>query len=419
MTKNYDAKKTLTLDFLGCPDAPAASLAQIAKIHEGLISGNEDFTGWTKLPQQGENEETARILKAAARIKSQGGALVVIGIGGSYLGARAAAEISGKYHAAPDSPKLLFAGLNISGTYHAELLDSLKDEDFSICVVSKSGGTTEPNIAFAILKNLLTERYGKAEAAKRIYAITDPSGGSLRAETETEGYESFIIPPDVGGRYSVLSPVGLLPMAAAGVDVQEVLAGARRAQEEDLRGLAARLAATRKALLDAGKTVEIFEQYEPALFYFAEWLKQLYGESEGKNGTGLFPAALSFSTDLHSMGQFLQEGNQIFFETLLDVLEPARDLTVPASADPLLAGKSMNEINRAAAEGVIAAHRAVHIPIVRVGIPDLSPHSFGQLVYFFELTCAYTGRLMGVDPFNQPGVEQYKKEMKRLLTIDN
>jgi glucose-6-phosphate isomerase len=406
----------LRLELLGCPAAPAASLARIEAIHEGLASGKEAFTGWIDLPHRAESEETARLKEAAARIGSQCETLVVIGIGGSYLGARAALEICGKYHAAPNSPAILFAGLNISGTYHAELLADIEDKDICLCVISKSGTTTEPNIAFAVLKDLLIGRYGKAEAAKRIYAITDPAGGTLRAETEAEGYESFIIPPDVGGRYSVLSPVGLLPMAAAGIDIGELLAGARRAAEDDLRGLAARLAATRKALLDGGKTVEIFEHYEPALFFFAEWLKQLYGESEGKNGTGLFPAALSFSTDLHSMGQFLQEGNPIFFETLLDVLEPPRDLIVPAGADPLLAGKSMNEINRAAVEGVIAAHRTADIPIVRVGVPDLSPHSFGQLVYFFELSCAYTGRLMGVNPFDQPGVEQYKREMKRLLT---
>jgi glucose-6-phosphate isomerase len=416
MTKENSEKKTLTLELLGCPSVNDAELARIEEIHAGLTSGDEAFTGWVGLPYRGESEETVRLKAAAARIGSQCEALAVVGIGGSYLGARAALEMCGAGGAAPGGPEVLFAGQNISGTYHAELLDRLKDEDFCVCVISKSGTTTEPNIAFAVLKDLLIKRHGKAEAAKRIYAITDPEGGTLRAETETEGYESFVIPPDVGGRYSVLSPVGLLPMAAAGINVDAVLAGARRTAEDDLRGLAARLAATRKALADGGKTVEIFEHYEPALFSFAEWLKQLYGESEGKEGKGLFPAALSFSTDLHSMGQFLQEGKQIFFETLLDVQAPPRDLIVPAGADPLLAGKSMNEINRAAAEGVIAAHRAAGIPIVRVGIPDLSPHSFGALVYFFELTCAYTARLMGVDPFNQPGVEQYKREMKRLLT---
>ncbi|MDR3295048.1 MAG: glucose-6-phosphate isomerase [Clostridiales Family XIII bacterium] len=408
-------QKILNVDFLGCPDAPAASPEKIDGIYEGLISGKEAFTGWATLPGRANAAETARIREAAGRIRAQSEALVVIGIGGSYLGARAAMEILGRYGAEPGAPEVLFAGQNISGTYHAELLDRLRGKDVSLCVVSKSGTTTEPNIAFAVLKELLAEKYGKAEAAGRIYAITDPSAGTLRAEADAEGYESFSIPPDIGGRYSVLTPVGLLPMAAAGIDVEAVLAGARRAGELDLRAVAGTMAATRKALLDSGKTVEIFEQYEPALFYFAEWLKQLHGESEGKDGTGLFPAALSFSTDLHSMGQFLQEGKQIFFETVLDVKEPQRDLTVPAGADALLAGKSMNAVNRAAKEGVIAAHRAAGIPVIKVGIPDLSPATFGQLIYFFELVCAFTGRLMGVDPFNQPGVEQYKKEMKRLL----
>jgi glucose-6-phosphate isomerase len=418
MTRKYSAKKPLSLDFLGCPDAPAAYTDKIAGIHEGLVSGKEAFTGWVGLPWRGGDEETARVAEAAARIREACDAFAVIGIGGSYLGARAAVEMTDVYTDAKDSPELLFAGLNISGSYHAKLIDGLAGRDFKLCVISKSGTTTEPNIAFAILKELLIKRYGKAEAVKRICAITDPAGGALRAEADAEGYESFVIPPDVGGRYSVLSPVGLLPMAVAGIDIHEVLAGAQRAAEDDMRELAASLAATRKALLDGGKTVEVFEYYEPAMFMFSEWLKQLYGESEGKNGTGLFPTALSFSTDLHSMGQFLQEGNQIFFETVLDVLHSPRDLTAPASADPLLAGKSMNEVNRAATEGVIAAHRAANIPIVRVGVPDMSPYSFGMLVYFFELTCAYTGRLMGVDPFNQPGVEQYKREMKRLLTIN-
>jgi glucose-6-phosphate isomerase len=322
----------------------------------------------------------------------------------------------GKYGARAGGARLYFAGQNISGAYHAELLDQIREKDISVCVVSKSGTTTEPNIAFAALKDLLYEKYGRKGAAERVYAVTDPSAGALRAECEAEGYERFEIPPDIGGRYSVLTPVGLLPMAAAGIDVEAVLAGAKRAGEEDLRRLAASLAAARKALMDSGKRVEIFEYYEPALFYFAEWMKQLYGESEGKDGKGLFPASLSFSTDLHSMGQFLQEGSPIFFETLFDLLKAPRDLVIPAGADPLLAGKSMNEVNRAAMNGVVAAHRGAGIPIIRLRLPELSPGVFGQMVYFFELSCAFTGRLMGVDPFNQPGVEQYKREMKRFLS---
>jgi glucose-6-phosphate isomerase len=350
---------------------------------------------------------------------------VVIGIGGSYLGARAAVEIfgaadeAGSENAARDggkkAPEILFAGQNISGTYHASLLNSIKNREVCLCVVSKSGTTAEPNIAFSVLKSFLIEKYGPEEARKRIYAITDPTGGSLRAEAAEQGYETFEIPADIGGRYSVLTAVGLFPMAVAGVDIGRVLSGAGRAVSEGSIKAAKKYAAARKALFDGGKAIEVIEHYEPALFYFAEWLKQLFGESEGKNGTGLFPAALSFSADLHSMGQFLQEGRQIFFETVLNVVSPPGDLTAPRSADPLLAGRSMNAVNRAAMEGVIAAHRAADIPIIRIDVPDLSPESFGLMVFFFELSCAFTAYLMDVNPFDQPGVEQYKKEMKRIL----
>ncbi|MDR0570423.1 MAG: glucose-6-phosphate isomerase [Clostridiales Family XIII bacterium] len=407
-------ERILKIEPLGCPKAGEEVLERLAGVYEGLVSGAEDFTGWATLPERQRHDggETERVLKAAEKIRGESEALAVIGIGGSYLGARAALEFLGR--GGGEGPEILFAGQNISGTYHAQLLERLKGKDFSLCVVSKSGTTTEPNIAFAVLKDALYKKYGAA-AAGRVYAVTDPSSGALRAEVGREGYESFVIPPNIGGRYSVLTPVGLLPMAAAGVDVGQVLDGARRAMKEDLRRAAAELAGTRKALMDAGKLVEVLEQYEPSLFFFTEWMKQLYGESEGKDGKGLFPAGLSFSTDLHSMGQFLQEGNQIFFETVLDLKKPEGDLRVPEGADPLLAGMSMNEVNRAALEGVVSAHRGAGIPIIKVDIPDNSPYTFGEMVYFFELACAFTGKLMGVNPFDQPGVEQYKKEMKRVL----
>ncbi|MDR1571531.1 MAG: glucose-6-phosphate isomerase [Clostridiales Family XIII bacterium] len=408
----HEAERGIELEFLGCPEAQDGCAERLEAVYEGLISGREGFTGWAALPERADGPSVARVLEAAARIRSQSEALVVIGIGGSYLGARAALELLGRRGRGPE---LLFAGQNISGTYHADLLDAVSGKELSVCVVSKSGTTTEPSIAFAVFRDLLHERYGREGAAGRIYAITDPSSGTLRAEADAEGYTSFEIPPDIGGRYSVLTPVGLLPMAVAGIDIAEALAGARLAASPALRSLAGRMAGVRKALMDSGKSVEVFEQYEPSMFFFTEWMKQLFGESEGKEGKGLFPAGLSFSTDLHSMGQFLQEGSQIFFETLLDVKRPPRDLAVPAGAGPLLAGKSMNEVNRAALEGVVAAHRAAGVPIIRVGVPDVSPHSFGQMVFFFQLVCAFTGRLMGVDPFNQPGVERYKSEMKRLL----
>ena len=406
----------ISTEFLGCPEIGGETMERLERVYEGFISGNEDFTGWAILPQRYElydHDEVERVIKAAEAIRRQSSVLVVTGIGGSYLGARAALEML--KHSGDGSVDILFAGQNISGTYHADLIDAIKDKEFSICVVSKSGTTTEPNIAFAILKDLLYKKYGKEALAARIFAVTDPVSGTLRAEADAEGYTSFDIPPNIGGRYSVLTPVGLLPMAAAGIDIKAILEGATRAMREDMRALAGRVAAVRKALADSGKLIEVFELYEPSMFFFTEWLKQLFGESEGKEGRGLFPSGLTFSTDLHSMGQFLQEGNQIFFETVLDVKKASKDITVPDSADPLLSGRSMNDINRAALEGVIAAHRLVNIPIIRIDIPDLSPYTFGEMVYFFELVCAFTGRLMGVDPFNQPGVEQYKKEMKKLL----
>ncbi len=382
---------------------------------ERLWSGEEAFTGWVKLPFEYERQELLRILETAEKIRNQCEVFIVIGIGGSYLGAQAAitcCRVEDK-----NGPEIYFAGQNISGTYHKELLNQIKDREICICVISKSGTTTESSVAFSILKDLLYQKYGREEAARRIYAITDAKKGVLRAETEREGYTSFVVPDDIGGRYSVLTAVGLLPIAVAGIDVKTMLAGA----EEEAKQLKAdfsdaeKLAATRVSLLKKGKPIEIYEYYEPRLQYFSEWMKQLFGESEGKNGTGIFPAALQFSTDLHSMGQFLQEGNQIFFETVINLENPPEDLIVPASAGELLAGRSMNGINQAAVEGVIAAHRAVGIPIIRIDITELTPFSFGQMVYFFETTCALSGYLMGVDPFDQPGVESYKSEMRRVL----
>ena len=381
---------------------------------EKLRSGTEPFSGWVRLPQAVDREELMRLLDASRRIQAQCDLLVVVGIGGSYLGARAA--ITALPASAGVHPEIRFAGYNLSGTYHAALLDEMEKREVCLCVISKSGTTTEPSVAFALLKGALVQKYGREEAAKRIFAITDASKGVLREEVCREGYESFVVPDDIGGRYSVLTPVGLLPIAAAGIDVAAMLKGAEAAAaspawEQD----AADYAISRYMLLQSGKTVEVLAYYEPQLWYVAEWLKQLFGESEGKEGKGLFPASLSFSADLHSMGQFLQEGNQIFFETVLRVVEPDRDVVVPESAGGLLAGKSMNAINLAALNGVIAAHAAVDIPIVRIDIPALTPYYFGQLVYFFEMTSAITGMLMGVNPFDQPGVERYKEEMRKEL----
>lgn len=380
-----------------------------------LWSGKEAFTGWVDLPFRYDRKELETVLAAAAKIQEQCDILIVIGIGGSYLGAQAA--ISALRLTKEKGTEVFFAGQNLSGTYHKELLEQIKDKEVCLCVISKSGTTTESSVAFSILKDELYKKYGREEAAKRIYAITDANKGILRQEVEREGYVSFVVPDDIGGRYSVLTAVGLLPIAVAGINVVEMLEGAESIAlaEKDDKGEAAQLAATRLALLKCGKVIEVFEYYEPNLFFFGEWLKQLFGESEGKDGKGIFPAALQFSTDLHSMGQFLQDGNQIFFETVLNIQKPALDILVPDSAGELLAGKSMNDINRAAMEGVIAAHEAAGIPIIKVDIPELTPYYFGQMVYFFETVCAISGYLNGVNPFDQPGVESYKAEMRKIL----
>lgn len=407
-------KLDLSRSLLG-PQTITASQAELENAKNKLWSGKEPFTGWVNLPFDYDKKELKEILAAAEKIRKQCDVLIVIGIGGSYLGAQAA--VSALRTEKESVPEIYFAGQNLSGTYHKELLEKIKGKGLCLCVISKSGTTTESSVAFSILKDELYKRYGKEEAAKRIYAITDGEKGILREETSREGYVSFVVPDDIGGRYSILTAVGLLPIAAAGIDIEAMLKGAESAAEASKKEKAdaSLLAATRVSLLNSGKTIEVFEYYEPRLQFFAEWLKQLFGESEGKDGKGIFPAALQFSTDLHSMGQFLQDGNQIFFETVLNVLNPPGDLIVPESAGELLAGKSMNAINQAAVEGVIAAHEATGVPIIKLDIPELTPHCFGQLVYFFETACALSGYLNGVNPFDQPGVESYKKEMRKAL----
>lgn len=400
---------------------------ELELLKKRLWSEKEDFTGWVQLPFSYDKNELKSILSTAEKIRKQCEVFIVIGIGGSYLGAKAA--ISALAAGTDSAPEIYFAGQNLSGTYHKELLKKIRGKEICLCVISKSGTTTEPSIAFSILKDEIYKIYGREEAAKRIYAITDAKKGILRQEVEREGYESFVVPDDIGGRYSVLTAVGLLPIAVAGIDIEEMLMGAKSTAENvflaggeankipdsEQMDDASLLAAARISLLNRGNLVEVFEYYEPRLKYFTEWLKQLFGESEGKNGKGIFPAALQFSTDLHSMGQFLQEGNKIFFETVLNVLEPPEDIIVPESAGDLLAGKSMNSINQAAVQGVIAAHEAEGIPIIKLDIPKLTPDCFGQLFYFFEASCALSGYLMKVNPFNQPGVESYKSEMRKVL----
>lgn len=382
--------------------------------YRDLKAEKQEFTGWVNLPLRRDREELNDILTTAAEIQSKYEALIVIGIGGSYLGARAVIEALA-YDADAAGIAVRFAGNNMSAAYHRELLDWANEKNICLCVISKSGTTTEPAMAFALFKDLLIRKYGAQEARRRIYAVTDARKGRMREEVEREGYKAFVVPDDTGGRYSVLTAVGLLPIAVAGIDIKRLLSGAATACEHYEQTPALMDYAICRYILSQSKQIEIFEYYEPCLQYFAEWLKQLFGESEGKEGKGLFPASLSFSADLHSMGQFLQEGKQIFFETVLDVQNPPTDIVLPDSAGTLLAGRSMNAVNRAALTGVIAAHRSVGVPIVRIEIPELTPDCCGQLIYFFEMTCAVTGLLMGVNPFNQPGVEDYKSEMKKEL----
>nr|WP_221468693.1 glucose-6-phosphate isomerase [Cohnella thailandensis] len=409
--------------------APAVKLAH-DQLHNGTGAGS-DYLGWINLPFDYDKEEFARIQQAAKRIQSDSEALVVIGIGGSYLGARAAIEmLSHSFYNTLSkerrkTPQVFFAGNNISSTYMTHLLQALEGKDWSINVISKSGTTTEPAVAFRIFKEALETKYGKEAAKKRIYATTDKARGALKKLSDEEGYETFVIPDDVGGRYSVLTAVGLLPIATAGIDIEAIMKGAQDAAKLYNNGNLAenpayQYAAIRNALYRKGKTVEILVNYEPGLHFVSEWWKQLYGESEGKDYKGIYPASVDFSTDLHSMGQFIQEGNRIIFETVIQVGEVKEQITIKSDPDDLdglnfLAGKTIDFVNKKAFEGTILAHTDGNVPNLVVNIPDMSPHSFGQLVYFFEIACGVSGYLLGVNPFDQPGVEAYKVNMFALL----
>jgi glucose-6-phosphate isomerase len=399
-------------------------------IHEKTGAGN-DFLGWVDLPTNYDKEEFARIKKCAEKIKSDSDVLLVIGIGGSYLGARAAIEMLNHsfYNTLPkekrNTPQIIFVGNNISSTYMKDVMDLLEGKDFSINVISKSGTTTEPAIAFRIFRKLLEEKYGKEEARKRIYATTDKARGALKTLANEEGYESFVIPDDVGGRYSVLTAVGLLPIAVSGANIEEMMRGAADAsrdfgKSELEENPAYQYAAVRNILYNKGKTIEMLINYEPALQYFAEWWKQLFGESEGKDQKGIFPASANFSTDLHSLGQYVQEGRRDLFETVLNVEKPRHELTIEAEENDLdglnyLAGKTVDFVNKKAFEGTLLAHTDGGVPNLVVNIPELNEYTFGYLVYFFEKACAISGYLLGVNPFDQPGVEAYKVNMFALL----
>ncbi len=406
----------------------------VADAKEQLVSktgAGNDFLGWIDLPVDYDKEEFARIKKAAEKIQSDSEVLVVIGIGGSYLGARAAIEFlrHGFYNnltkEARKTPEIYYAGNSISGTYLKGLVDVIGDRDFSVNIISKSGTTTEPAIAFRVFKAMLEEKYGKEGAAKRIYATTDKAKGALKNLATEEGYETFVVPDDVGGRFSVLTAVGLLPIAVSGADIDKLMEGAaegrKLALEKDFaENDALQYAAIRNILLRKGKTIEVLANYEPACHYVSEWWKQLYGESEGKDQKGIFPAAVDLTTDLHSMGQFIQDGSRLMFETVMNIEKSREEVVIgeePVDLDGLnyLAGKNMDFVNKSAMNGTILAHTDGNVPNLMVNIPEQNEFYLGELFYFFEFAVGVSGYLLGVNPFNQPGVESYKKNMFALL----
>lgn len=394
------------------------------KLNSQTGAGNE-FLGWVQLPDLYDRVEFKRIGLAAKKIRKQSKVLVVIGIGGSYLGAKAAIEMLTPYYQSKKKMEVLFAGQNMSAHYLNQLVEYVKTKDFSVNVISKSGTTTEPAIAFRVFKQLLEEKYGLEEAKERIYVTTDKDKGALRQLALQQGYETFVVPDNVGGRYSVLTAVGLLPIAVAGIDIKKMMKGAQDSKKaykkSDIWNNDVHLyVAIRNLLYRNNKSIEMMINYEPNMTFFAEWWKQLFGESEGKDNLGLFVSNASFSTDLHSLGQYIQEGQRILFETVLKVEKPSSDMTIELDNQNLdglnyLAGKTVDQVNTKAFEGTLLAHVEGSVPNLVLSIPELNAYSFGYLVYFFELACGVSGYVLGVNPFNQPGVEAYKKNMFALL----
>ncbi len=407
---------------------------KVENIHKDLnrrAKLENDFVGWLHLPTNYDKKEFSRIKKAAKKIKKESDILVVIGIGGSYLGARAVIEsLTSTFNnmLTPKErkyPQILFAGNNLSPNYINELIEYIGDKDFSVNVISKSGTTTEPAIAFRIFREILENKYGIDEARSRIYVTTDKKKGALKTLADNEGYEEFVIPDNVGGRFSVLTAVGLLPIATAGIDIDKLMEGAREAEERfndaDLKyNMCYQYAVARNILYKLYKTTEILVNYEPKMHYFIEWWKQLYGESEGKDEKGIFPTGVDFTTDLHSMGQYIQEGRRTLFETVIKIKEPNSDIKINSDDDNLdglnyLAGKGLDYVNKKAMEGTIEAHVSGDVPNIVIEIDKLDEKSIGELIYFFEKACAISGNILGVNPFDQPGVEKYKKNMFKLL----
>ncbi len=407
-------------------NAKAAAMLAAKTLEDKSGAGN-DFLGWVNLPTDYDKEEFERIKKAAAKIRSNSDVLIVIGIGGSYLGARAAIELlrSPFYNnLKKDTPEIYFAGNNISPTYLNEIISLCEGRDFSVNVISKSGTTTEPALAFRIFREMIEKKYGKEGAKDRIFCTTDKARGTLKQLADTEGYETFVIADDVGGRYSVLTAVGLLPIAVAGCDIDAVMAGAKQAQDELTADFdhndCYKYAALRNILYKKNKSVEMLISYDPSFTMMAEWWKQLFGESEGKDNRGIFPASATFSTDLHSLGQFIQQGSRIMFETVVDIKKPKKDIFLENEAENLdglnfLTNQNMSVVNRKAFEGTILAHTEGGVPNIVLELEDTTEKSFGYMVYFFEKACAVSGYMLGVNPFDQPGVESYKKNMFALL----
>lgn len=407
---------------------------EVENIHKDLHRRSEDetdFVGWLDLPTNYDKKEFERIKKAAKKISKESEVLVVIGIGGSYLGARAVIEsLTNTFYNLQDDkkrkyPMILFAGNNLSPNYINDMIDLIGDKDFSVNVISKSGTTTEPAIAFRIFREILENKYGIDEARSRIYVTTDKEKGALKTLSNMEGYEKFVVPDNVGGRYSVLTAVGLLPIAVAGIDIEKLMSGARIAQEkysdENLKyNECYKYAVTRNILYKNNKNIEILVNYEPKMHYFIEWWKQLYGESEGKEGKGIFPSGVDYTTDLHSMGQYIQDGRRNLLETVLCIKNPSSNIKINTDDDNLdglnyLAGKDLDYVNKKAMEGTVEAHITGDVPNLMITIDKLDEENIGELIYFFELACAVSGNILGVNPFNQPGVEEYKKNMFRLL----
>ncbi len=416
--------------FLGAHEVGALE-GQVKDAHEKLHNktglGN-DFLGWVNLPTDYNKFEFERIKRAAARIQSNSQVLIVIGIGGSYLGARAAIELlrSPLYNnLKKDTPDIYFAGNNINPTYLNELLSICEGRDIALNVISKSGTTTEPALAFRIFREIIENKYGKEGARERIFCTTDAARGTLKELCNREGYETFVIPDDVGGRFSVLTAVGLLPIAVSGADIDAIMQGAKTAQDElsvcDMeKNDCYKYAAARNCLYRKGKSMELLVSYDPAFAMMAEWFKQLFGESEGKDNKGLFPGSVTFSTDLHSLGQFVQEGSRLMFETVVDIQKPKQDLFIKNDAENFdglnfLSNQNMSVVNHKAFEGTVLAHTGGNVPNIVLEVPEINEHEFGYMVYFFEKACAISGYLLGVNPFDQPGVESYKKNMFALL----